>query len=175
MLDLDGSLRLRSGQAPTRPHTDLAASHAVVVRTAATFGRDPGDDLVGIRDVAGLAVDAIRWIQADAFAVGLRAVVHHLVNIRRTEILARVAEFFHAARVADIGVVNDQVRGLVFFVLGAGVVEVGELVEGQLAIAFRRTEQVGFVAAVRGQFGELLQPLVSQRSRDSGRAGRGRR
>ena len=94
----------------------------------------------GIGDVAGFAVHAVRRVQADAFAVRLRRVVHHLVDVRRTEILARAAEFFHAARVADVGVVNDQVRGLVFFVLRAGVVEVGELVEGQLAVALRRAD-----------------------------------
>ncbi len=109
------------------------------------------------------------------FAVRLRGVVHHLVDICGTEILARAAEFFYAARVADIGVVNDQVRGLVFFVLGAGVIEVGELVEGQLAVAFGRADQMSFVAAVRRQFGKLLQVLVARQSRDSDCAGRVRR
>ena len=118
---------------------------------------------------------AVRRVQADALAVRLGGVVDHLVHVGRTEILARVAEFFYAARVADVGVMNDQVRGLVFFVLGAGVVEVGELVEGQLAIAFGGADEMGFVAAVRGQFGELLQVLISRQSRDSGRAGRARR
>jgi hypothetical protein len=33
--------------------------HAFVVGTAATFGNDPVDDLVGVGDVAGFAVDAI--------------------------------------------------------------------------------------------------------------------
>jgi hypothetical protein len=42
-------------------------------------------------------------------------------------------------------------RRLVLFVFRAGVVKVGQLVESQLAIAFSRTEQVGLVAAVRGQ------------------------
>ena len=43
--------------------------HSVVIRTASTLGGNPGDDLVGILDVAGLAVHAIGRIQADAFAV----------------------------------------------------------------------------------------------------------
>ena len=93
---------------------------------------------------------------------GCVGVVHHLVHVGRTEILARIAEFLYAARVADVGVVNDQMRRLVLFVLRAGVVEVGQLVEGQLAIAFGRAEQMGFVAAVRGQFGQLLQMLISR-------------
>ena len=49
--------------------------------------------------------------------LGCVGVVDHLVDIGRAEELAGVAEFLHAARVADVGVVNDQVRGLIFFVL----------------------------------------------------------
>src|SRR3979409_1922806 len=36
-----------------------AASHAVVVGTTAAFGNDPVDNLIGIGNVAGLAVNAI--------------------------------------------------------------------------------------------------------------------
>src|ERR1700730_2085595 len=46
--------------------------------------------------------------------------------------------------------------------LGTGVVEVSQLVESQLAIAFSRTGQASFVAAIRGQFGELCHVLVSR-------------
>ena len=65
--------------------------------------------------------------------------------------------------------------GLVLFVLGAGVIEIGELVEGELAVAFGGAEQVGFGAAVGGQFGELVHVLVAGVRRDSGCAGRVRR
>src|SRR5712692_5659133 len=37
----------------------LGRSHSFVVGTAAAFGNDPVDDLIGIGDVAGLAVDAV--------------------------------------------------------------------------------------------------------------------
>ena len=70
---------------------------------------------------------------------------------------------------------NDQVRRLVLFVLRAGVVEVGQLVEGQLAVAFGGAEQMGFVAAVGGQFSKFLQMLDIPQLRDSGCAGRARR
>ena len=93
--------------------------------------------------------------------LGAAGVLHHFVDVGGTEILARVAEFLHAAFIADIRVVDDEVRGLIFLVLGAGVVEVGELVEGQLAVAFGGTEQVGFVAAIGGLAGERLQVLVT--------------
>ena len=82
-------------------------------------------------------MDAVGWVQVDLFARGRGSVgiLQHLVNIRRAEKLAGVAVFLHAARVADVGVVNHQVRGLIFFVAGAGVVEVGQLVEGQFFVA----------------------------------------
>src|SRR5882672_1960056 len=134
--------------------------HAVVVRSAAALGWDPGNDLIRVGDVAGFAVNAIRRVQANALRVGLSGVVNHFVDIGRAEILARVTEFFYAPRIADVGVVNDQVRGLVLFVLGAGVIEVGKLVESQLAIAFRGAEEMRLVAAIRGQFAEFLQVLV---------------
>ena len=81
-------------------------SHPVVIRAAAAFWGHPGDDLVWVGDVAGFAVDAVTRVQADALAVGLGRVVDHFVDIGRTEILARAAEFFHAARIADVGVVE---------------------------------------------------------------------
>ena len=118
---------------------------------------------------------AVRRVQADTFAVRLRGIVHHLVYICRTEILAGAAEFLYATRVADVGVMNDQMCGLVFFVLGAGVIEVGEFIESQFAIAFGRAEQVSFVAAVRRQPGKLLQVLVARQSKYIDCAGRVRR
>ena len=39
---------------------------------------------------------------------------------------------------------------LIFFMLGTGMIEVGELVKGQLAVALRRTEQILFGPAVGG-------------------------
>ena len=56
---------------------------------------------------------------------------------------------------------DDQVRGLIFFVLGARVIEVGELVEGEFAVALRCAEQMSFGAAIRRQFGQLAHVLVA--------------
>ena len=50
---------------------------------------------------------------------------------------------------------DDQVRGLIFFVLRARVVEVGELVESELAVALCGAEDVGFGAAVGRQLGQM--------------------
>src|ERR1022692_3213021 len=122
------------------PHAACRYLHSVIIWTAAAFRWHPGDDLVWVGDVAGFAVDAIGRVQADALAVGLGRIVDHFVDIGGAEILAGTAEFLHAARVANTRVVDNQVRGLVFFVLGAGVVEVGELVEGKFAVALGGAE-----------------------------------
>src|SRR5437588_11968890 len=47
------------------PHESLR-SHPVVIRPPAAFGRHPGNDLVGVGDVTGLAVNAVRGVQGDA-------------------------------------------------------------------------------------------------------------
>ena len=51
-----------------------------VVRAASAFGRDPGDDLVGVHDVAGLAVDAVGGVEHQLLALTVAA-VHHLVDV----------------------------------------------------------------------------------------------
>src|SRR5690242_15060121 len=133
--------------------------HALVIRASASLGRNPGDDLVWVGNVAGLAVHAVGWVQADAFSVWSCRVVEHLVDIGGTEVLAGAAEFLDAALLADVGVVNDKMSRLVFFVAGSGVVEIGELIEGELAVALGRPEQVGFRSAVGGQIAQLVHVL----------------
>jgi hypothetical protein len=134
--------------------------HAVIVRSAAALGRDPGDDLIWVGDVTGFAVNTVRRIQADAFSVRLRGIVDHFIYVGWAEILTGTAEFLNAASVANVGVVNHQMRGLVFFVPRAGVVEVGEFVERELAIASRWTDQVTFAPAVCRQICQFLEVLV---------------
>src|SRR2546430_3049018 len=56
------------------PYTTLFRS----IRPAATFGRNPGNDLIGILNVASLTVHAVGGVQADALAIRGGAVVHHL-------------------------------------------------------------------------------------------------
>src|SRR5439155_3276389 len=98
---------------------------------------------------AGFAVHTVRWIQADALAVRRSGIIEHLVNISRAEVLARTAVFADAPRLANVRVVDDQVRGLILFMLRAGMVEVSEFVECQLAITLCVTEKMGFRAAIR--------------------------
>jgi hypothetical protein len=58
-----GSFRGKQVRAAMKPKNLssfwVCGSHALIVRAASAFWRYPGDDLVGICDVAGLAVDAI--------------------------------------------------------------------------------------------------------------------
>ena len=75
--------------------------------------------------------------------------------------LARPTELLHAARLANVGVVNDEMRRLIFFVLRSGVIEVSKLVECQLAVAFGVVEQVGFSAAVGREGVELLETAMA--------------
>src|ERR1700758_3443912 len=90
----------------------------LVVRPRAAFGGGPGDDAVGVLDVAGLAVHAVGGV--DLQAPPAVAVVDHLINARRTEALAGVAELLPAALRADAGVGDLQVHRLAFLVGGAG-------------------------------------------------------
>lgn len=86
------------------------------MRPAPSLRADPGDDLVRVGDVAGLAVDTIRRVQLQVFA-GAVGVVFHFINRGGAKELARVAVLADAAIVADVEVGDSQVRGLVFFVM----------------------------------------------------------
>ena len=78
---------------------------------------------------------ALQCTQLDGFRLmllpfGCTGSSTNLVDVGRAKILARDSEFLDTPLVANIGVVDDQVRRLVFFVFRARMVEVGQLVEG---------------------------------------------
>src|SRR6185436_12847190 len=83
------SVRSMSGIRSSQRSSDRTAASSssramplevLVVRSAAAFGRHPVDDLVGVGDVAGLAVHAVRGVDVEAQLVGpARGVGHHLV------------------------------------------------------------------------------------------------
>ena len=82
----------------------------------------------------------LQWTQFEALICRrLRAVagIDHLVHVRRTEPRARIAVLPAAPRAADVGVVDDEVRWLVFGVPRARIVNVGQSVERQLTIDLR--------------------------------------
>ena len=78
-----------------------SGSEVGVVGPTAALRRRPGDDPVGILDVAGLAVHAVGGIHLQAAAA--RAIVHHLVDAGRAEARAGIAVFGRAARGAQVG------------------------------------------------------------------------
>ena len=111
----------------------IASSHAFVIWATATFGWNPSNDLVRVGDVAGFAVNAIRGVDLQF----RRALFHHhLVDRCGTKILARISKFADAPIATDIRLEHDQVAWLVLVVPRAGVIDVGEAVERQLAVAF---------------------------------------
>src|SRR5260370_26528806 len=112
--------------------------HLAVARAAAALGGDPGDDAVGVHDVAGLAVDAVGGVDLQALGSwGRGCVGDHLVDGGGTEALAGVGVLGRAAGRADGGVGDVEVDGLVLLVGGAGEVEVGDAVEERVSVVYR--------------------------------------
>src|SRR5258708_2714561 len=105
----------------------------LVVGPRAALRRRPGNDLVWILDVAGLAVDAIRRIDLQPPPAG--AVRDHLVHAGGTEVLARIAVFLRAAGYADRGIGHFEVNGLRLVVGVSGEEDEGNAVSrGQRAL-----------------------------------------
>src|SRR5436309_11154196 len=136
-------------------------SHIPIVRAAAPLGRHPVDDLVGIHDVAGLAVDAVGKV--DLKPPLLFSGVNHLIHIRRTEILARVAVLFDATANADIEVENFKVRGLVFVVMCARVINIRELVERELIVVL--WSGIAIMPAIRLELPHMLMASLDREPR----------
>ena len=90
----------------------------------------------------------LQWTQLAAlifsFSVTAR-IFRHFVDSCGTKILAGVAVFLDTFCGADIGVGDVEMAGLVFFVARAGVVDVGQAIESEFAVAF---EAFGGGAAV---------------------------
>ena len=118
---------------------------------------------------------AVRGIEVDFQAAGRVLRLHHFVDVCRAEILARIAELGDAAFVADRSVVNDQVCGLVFFVLRARVIQIGQLIEGEFAIAFGGADDLRLRTAVGCEGGRDASCDDGQLRCCTGRAGRVRR
>src|SRR5690606_18710098 len=100
--------------------SSLSGLQVLVIGTGTALGRDPGDDLVRILDVAGLAVHAVGGVDLQPPS-GL--VFHHLVHAGGAEAGAGIAVFDRASLHADRGVGHLQVHRLVLVVLGGRVVD----------------------------------------------------
>ena len=99
---------------------DTYALEILIIRTRPTLWCHPGDDFVGVLDIAGLAVHAVGGVDLQAFSGG---VFYYLVDAGGAEAGAGVVVFLGAAGDADRCVGDLQVHRLVFVVLGGGVVD----------------------------------------------------
>ena len=120
------------GARPRR--SPLARLHLRVVGPLAALGRRPRDHLIGICDVAGLAVHAVLVVDEELPLPGVLRVVDHLVDGRRAERLARIAVLLGADVATQIGVGHDQVRRLIRLVRRAAEADQVLLREGELAV-----------------------------------------
>src|SRR5699024_6471601 len=90
-----------------------------VVGPRATLGRDPGDGLIGIGNIAGLAVHAVGSVDLQMLFAGL--VLDNFVDAGRAIARAGVAVFLGASGHAHGGVGNLQVHWLILVVRDIGV------------------------------------------------------
>src|SRR5215475_7429130 len=96
----------RAKPLPAKSAREGSRLHLVVVGSVPAFGRNPGNDLVGILYIVGFAVHAVGRIQTDALVVRLGGVVYHLVDVSWVEVPVRAAVFGEVPLVAHFGVVN---------------------------------------------------------------------
>ena len=61
----------------------MGVDYTIMLRTVSALGRHPRDHLVGIHDVARLAVDAVRRVDLQAHR--LAGLADDLVDVRRAE------------------------------------------------------------------------------------------
>src|SRR5882724_1163257 len=90
----------------------------------------------------------------------------HLVDGRGAEMPAGVVVLLAAAGLADRSVGDMQMRRLVLLVLGAGVEDVGHLVEGQRAVVARRLVRRRMRAELLGEPAHPLMPRLARQRVD---------
>src|SRR5215467_2408086 len=88
------------------------ALHVPVIGAAPAFWRDPIDNLVRIHNVTGLAMDAVREIYLQPPATP--GLFDHFIDVRGTEVLARISVFPGAPVYTDVCVGNLQMARLIF-------------------------------------------------------------
>src|SRR6266404_30870 len=91
--------------------------HSFVSRPTAALGHNPVDDLIRIRDVAGLAVHAVGEVNLQLHCTA--CFFGHLVHRGRAKILARITVFFDAPCYANVCVQDMQMARLIFVVARA--------------------------------------------------------
>ena len=120
-----------------RSSKSLSALHLAVVGTLSAFWRRPRDDLVGIRDVAGLAVDAVFVVDKEPFPSRVIGVVHHFVDRGWAEAFAGVSIVPGTDRRADVRIGDFEMVGLVGFMRRPTETDEMFFAEGQLAVELK--------------------------------------
>src|SRR5581483_10187847 len=122
-----------SGNSRTSPLTVAFITsplHVGVDRALPALRGNPSDDLIGVHNVAGLAMYTVGEVDLQPpFDLAVLLFKKRLVDLRRTEILTRIAVFHRAAVAANVEVSNFEMARLILFVRHAAVVNVGEFSE----------------------------------------------
>src|SRR5690242_5960177 len=113
------------------------ASHAIVSWSATPLRWNPIDDLIRIGDVAGLAMHAIRSVNLQTI---LSLFLNHFIHGSWAEILARVAVLSTAPAIANAGVGDHEVAGLIFLMPSARVEDVSKRIECEDTVAIGSRE-----------------------------------
>src|SRR3979411_1684938 len=91
----------------------------LVIGTGAALRRHPRDlTRIGVFDVAGLAMHAVRGIDLQFFSAA--AVIDHFIDAGGTKVGAWIAELRYATRCAQRGISHTQMHRLVFIVRRRG-------------------------------------------------------
>src|SRR5258708_39028515 len=113
-----------------------ARSHIRVVRTAAPLRGGPDDVLGGVLDIAGFAVDAVLGVYLEA-RIGSGLIIQHFVDPggaiepRRLSVERQIDADWRRR------VLEDQVSGLVFLMIGGRQKDAGQVVETQDPVRLR--------------------------------------
>lgn len=127
----------------------LNLSHNVL-GTLTALRRLPVDILARILDIARLTVHAVLGVNLEAHPEVLALVFNVLVHACRAEPVLDALVF----RVVHLGVLvpvlDLQVHGLVFFVVGAGAGDRGQDVEGDVVVGLGVLDLLALVGGLRG-------------------------
>src|SRR6056297_3727305 len=103
------------------------ASHVGVIRSVPALRHRPVDVLRRILDIAGLAVHAVLEVDDEERLLALLR--NNLVDTGRAVSLRRLGVFGPVDRDRDARVLQRQVRGLAFLVVGHREADIGQAVE----------------------------------------------
>src|SRR3984893_18143372 len=106
-------------------------SHIRVIRPAATLGRNPGDVLIRVLDVASFTVDAVLRVDHEA---GRARLLHPLVKAGWTVAGGWAPGDVVRGRLLQLEIGDFQVRRLVLLVIGIGKKHRGEAGVGDCTV-----------------------------------------